>query len=452
MDEASIKRIMPHSTEAEQSVIGSMLMDNEAIMTVSEILVKDDFYQQQYGVLYETMIELYNHGTPVDLVTLHTRLGEKDIPKDMYSLEFINDIIRAVPTSAHAKHYAEIVAEKALLRRLIRDMEDISSKCYQDKENTSDLLDETEKKVFKLLQKRTGSGYESMRDVVIKTLDAIEAASKNRGSVTGVSTGFIELDYKTAGLQPSDLVLVAARPAMGKTAFALNIAEHAILKSKVPTVYFSLEMSKQQMASRLLSMNSRVESQLMRTGNLKDKDWSDLMESARLLSDSQLIIDDTGAISIAELRSKCRRYKLEHGLGLIIIDYLQLMTAGKATESRQNEVSEISRSLKALARELNVPVLALSQLSRAVESRTDKRPMLSDLRESGAIEQDADVVMFIYRDEYYNPDSNAKGLAEIIIGKQRNGPTGTITLNYQPEYTRFTNYIKTNEAVPSVSE
>ena len=439
MDEAFIKKILPHSEEAEQSVIGSMIMDRDAIVTASEMIQSEDFYQHRYGILYDAMIELYSEDKPVDLVTLQNRLKEKDVPPEVASLEFIGDLIRAVPTSANVKYYANIVAEKSLLRRLIKTSETITNNCYLDKEKIEDILSDTEKQIFDIVQKRGNSDFVSIKDIVIATLDNIEAAAGNKGGVTGVASGFYDLDYKTAGFQPSDLILVAARPSMGKTAFVLNVAEHAALKSNVTTAIFSLEMSQTQMVNRMLAMNSRVDSQLIRTGNLNDEHWAKLMESARLIGESNLIIDDTPGISISELRSKCRKYKLEQNLGMIIIDYLQLMSGSKKSESRQQEISDISRSLKALARELKCPVIACSQLSRAVEQRPDKRPMLSDLRESGAIEQDADVVMFLYRDEYYNKDSEDKGLAEVIIGKQRNGPTGTIQLRSQLEYTRFNN-------------
>ncbi|MBR5732768.1 MAG: replicative DNA helicase, partial [Lachnospiraceae bacterium] len=324
--------------------------------------------------------------------------------------------------------------------------EKIENQCYLDREDLDSVLDSSEKQVFEISQNRRTSEFESIKDVVLRAIDNIEAASKSKGSVTGVATGFYELDYKLAGLQNSDLILLAARPSMGKTALALNIAEYVVTKLRVPTAFFSLEMSKIQLVNRLISMDSRVQAQSIRTGQLTDNDWTAITDSARKLSGSTLFIDDTPSISVSELRSKCRKLKLEHGLGLIIIDYLQLMTAttGKASESRQQEISEISRSLKAIAREVNCPVLALSQLSRAVEGRPDKRPMLSDLRESGAIEQDADVVMFIYRDEYYNHDSEKKGIAEVIIGKQRNGPTGTVELGAQLEYTRFYNLAREN--------
>ncbi len=439
-DEALLKRVLPHSIEAEQSVIGSMIMDREAITVASEIIAGEDFYSKQYGILFDAMTELNDEGKPVDLVTLQNRLKEKDVPPEVSSLEFIRDLMEILPTSANVKYYAEIVAEKSTLRRLIRLNEEIANTCYVGKENLEVILEDTEKRIFELIQKRNTGEFMPIRQIVMNAMDRIERASKTKGNVTGIATGFIDLDYKTAGMQPSDLVLIAARPSMGKTAFVLNIAQHVAFKMNETVAVFSLEMSKEQLVNRLFSLESRVDSQHLRTGNLSDAEWEKLIESAGIIGKSNLIIDDTPGISISELRSKCRKYKLEHNLQMVIIDYLQLMSgSGRGSDSRQQEISDISRSLKALARELNVPVLALSQLSRAVEQRPDHRPMLSDLRESGAIEQDADVVMFIYRDDYYNKDSERKGIAEIIIAKQRNGPIGTIELVWLPDYTKFAN-------------
>lgn len=442
-EEALLKRVLPHSIEAEQSVIGSMIMDREAITVASELICGDDFYGKQYGVVFDTMVELNDEGKPVDLITLQDRLREKDVPPEVSSLEFIRDLITAVPTSANIKYYAGIVAEKATLRKLIRLNEEIANTCYAGKENLEVILEDTEKRVFELVQKRNTGEFVPIRQVVMNAMDKIEKASKSDGNVTGIATGFIDLDFRTAGMQPSDLILVAARPSMGKTAFVLNIAQHVAFKLNQTAAIFSLEMSKEQLVNRLFSLESRVDSQHLRTGNLSDAEWEKLIESAGVIGQSNLIIDDTPGISISELRSKCRKYKLEHDLKLIIIDYLQLMSgSGRGSDSRQQEISDISRSLKALARELNVPVVALSQLSRAVEQRPDHRPMLSDLRESGAIEQDADVVMFIYRDDYYNKDTEKKGIAEIIIAKQRNGPIGTVELVWLPDYTKFANLKK----------
>lgn len=439
MEETVLKRILPHSMEAEQSVIGSMIMDREAIVVASELVTGEDFYSRQYGILFETMVELNDEGKPVDLVTLQDRLKEKDVPPEVSSLEFVRDLITAVPTSANIKYYAGIVAEKATLRKLIRLNEEIANTCYAGKESLEVILEDTEKKIFEVVQKRNTGDFVPIRQVVMNAMDRIERASKNKGAVTGIATGFADLDYRTAGMQPADLVLIAARPSMGKTAFVLNIAEHVAFKLNKTIAIFSLEMSKEQLVNRLFSLESKVDSQHIRTGQLSDQEWEKLIESAGVIGKSNLIIDDTPGISIAELRSKCRKYKLEHDLAMIIIDYLQLMSGSGRTDSRQQEISDISRSLKAIARELSVPVLALSQLSRAVEQRPDHRPMLSDLRESGAIEQDADVVMFIYRDEYYNHDTERPGIAEIIIAKQRNGPIGTVELAWLPNYTKFAN-------------
>ncbi len=440
MEENVLKRILPHSEEAEQSVIGSMIMDREAIVAASELVTGEDFYNRQYGVVFETMVELNDQGSPVDVVTLQNRLKEKDVPPEVSSLEFVRELVTVVPTSANIRYYANIVAEKSLLRKLIRLNEEIANTCYAGKESLEYILEDTEKRVFQLVQKRTADDYVPIRTVVMNAMDKIEMAAKNKGNVTGIPTGFIDLDYRTAGMQPSDLVLIAARPSMGKTAFALNIAQYVAFRKDMTVAIFSLEMSKEQLVNRLFSMESKVDSQHLRTGNLSDDEWEKLIESAGVIGKSNLIIDDTPGISISELRSKCRKYKLEHHLDMIIIDYLQLMTgSGRSTDSRQQEISDISRSLKALARELNVPVLALSQLSRAVEQRPDHRPMLSDLRESGAIEQDADVVMFIYRDDYYNKDTDRKNISEIIIAKQRNGPIGTVELVWLPDFTKFGN-------------
>uniref|UniRef100_UPI003FF0A3E1 replicative DNA helicase n=1 Tax=Blautia sp. TaxID=1955243 RepID=UPI003FF0A3E1 len=442
MEEALIKRILPHSMEAEQSVIGSMIMSRDAIVEASEMITGADFYQQQYGIVFEAMVELHDEGKAVDLVTLQERLKEKDLPPEISSMEFVRDLLAAVPTSANVKYYAEIVAEKSMLRKLIKTTEEISNACYLGKEKTQDILEVTEKKIFDLVQNRGSEEFVPIRQVVLNAIEKIEKASRTQGSVTGIPTGFIDLDYKMSGFQPSDLILVAARPSMGKTAVVLNIAQYRAFHSDVTTAIFSLEMSKEQLVNRLLALESKVDSQNIRTGNLEDEEWAKLIEGANIIGKSNLIIDDKPGISISELRSKCRKYKMEHNLGIIFIDYLQLMTGSGRSESRQQEISEISRSLKALARELHVPVVALSQLSRAVEQRPDHRPMLSDLRESGAIEQDADVVMFIYRDDYYNKDSENKNIAEIIIAKQRNGPIGTVNLVWMPNYTKFVNMKK----------
>ena len=441
MEEEVIKRLPPNNVEAEKAVIGAMMLDSDAIMVCSEILTAGEFYQQQYGIIFDALVEMYRDGIGADLVTIQNKLREKEVTPELYSVEYLGELLASVPTSANVKFYAEIVHEKAVLRRLIKVTEQVTRECYMDSQPLEDILEDTEKSVFDVIQQRGGSEFEPIRDVVLRTLDSIEKAAKQKGNITGLETGFRDLDAKTAGLQKSDLILIAARPAMGKTAFVLNIAEYVALHSNSTIALFSLEMSKEQLVKRMLAMNSMVDSQKIRTGDLEDDDWDKLVGSVRKIGNSNLVIDDTSGITASELRSKCRKLKIEQGLDLVIIDYLQLMTgAGKRkSDSRQQEISDISRSLKVMARELDVPVIALSQLSRAVESRPDKRPMLSDLRESGAIEQDADIVMFIYRDEYYNSDSEKKGVAEVIVAKQRSGPTGPVELAWLSQYTKFGN-------------
>ena len=444
MEETLIKRVLPHSIEAEQSVIGSMLMDREAVIAASEIITGSDFYQQQYGIMFDAMVELFNEGKPVDLVTLQDRLKEKEVPPEVSSLDFVRDIITIVPTSANVKSYAAIVSEKAVLRRLIKTTEEIANTCYAGKEPLENILADTEKSIFDLLQNKGGQEFVPIKQVAINVLEKIEDAYKNQGTVTGIPSGFIDLDYKLSGFQPSDFILIAARPSMGKTAFVLNVVDYVSVRKNLPCMVFSLEMSKEQLVNRMLSMESNVDSQKLRTGTLTDSDWDAGVEGIGIIGNSKLSIDDTPGISISELRSKCRKMKLEYGLSIVIIDYLQLMSGSRkgGNDNRQQEISDISRSLKALARELHAPVIALSQLSRACETRTDHRPMLSDLRESGAIEQDADVVMFLYRDDYYNKDTEHPNEAEVIIAKQRNGPIGTVNLIWKPEYTKFVNAVR----------
>ena len=448
MEEALIKRVMPHSIEAEQSVVGAMLMDKDAITTAGEIISGDDFYQASYGVIFDSMIELFNEGKPVDLITLQERLKEKDVPAEIASLEFVRDLVTAVPTSANVKYYAQIVADKSLMRKMIKLNESIENMCYAGKEPVESIMEQTEKSMFQLLQRRTTGDYVPIKQVVLNALDKIEKASKSKGTVTGIPTGFIDLDYKLSGFQPSDFILIAARPSMGKTAFVLNIAQYMAFKKNKAVAIFSLEMSKEQLVNRLFSLESQVDAQSLRTGNMKDSDWEKLIEGAGIIGQSKLIIDDTPGISISELRSKCRKYKLEHGLDIIIIDYLQLMTAAVDTRggNREQEVAMISRSLKAIAKELNIPIIALSQLNRSVESRGgNKRPQLSDLRESGAIEQDADLVAFIHRPEYYGlmtdeDGTPTQGMAEIIVAKHRNGAVDTIKLRFRKEQAKFMDY------------
>ncbi|MBQ9512699.1 MAG: replicative DNA helicase [Lachnospiraceae bacterium] len=436
-----LKRTMPNSIEAEQSVIGAMIMDNEAVETASEHVTSEDFYSKPLGVMYDAILSLHTKGKNIDVVTLQDKLREMNVPPEFSSFEYIEGLIREVPTSANVKDYARIVYEKATLRRLIRASEETANIAYAQNTEIEAVLNDAEKRVFDITQKRGMSDYVPISKVVSDALDRIEAASKTKGNVTGIATGFTDLDYSTSGLQPSDLILIAARPSMGKTALALNIAQYMAFHQDETVAIFSLEMSKEQLVNRLFAMEARVDAQKLRSGNLTEPEWEALIEGANVVGASRLIIDDTPGITVPELRSKCRRFKSEHDLKIIFIDYLQLMSGSghRGGESRQQEISEISRSLKALARELNVPVVALSQLSRAVESRPDHRPMLSDLRESGAIEQDADVVMFIYRDDYYNKDTEQRGIAEIIIAKQRNGPIGKVELLWRPDLTKFQN-------------
>ena len=443
MEEALIKRVMPHNIEAEQSVIGSMLMDKDAIMIASEIISGDDFYQKQYGILFTNMVELFNEGKAVDLVTLQNRLKENGVPEEVSNMGFVRELLTNIPTSANVKYYADIVYEKAVLRKLIKTSEQIANDCYVGADKLENILEGTEKKVFDIVQRRNTGDYVPINKIVQNSIMRVSAASKLKGNVTGIPTGFIDLDYRTSGMQKSDLVLVAARPSMGKTACVLNMAQYMAFECNKTVAIFSLEMSSEQLVNRLLAMEARIDAQKLRNGSLEDQDWESLLESAGTVAKSNLIIDDR-ASSLAEIRSKCRKFKLEHNLDIVIIDYLQLMSSGggRSSDSRQQEISDISRGLKRMARELDVPVVALSQLSRAVEQRPDHRPMLSDLRESGAIEQDADVVMFLYRDEYYNKESELKGTAEVIIAKQRNGPIGTVTLAWLPQYTKFANIKK----------
>ena len=440
-DENLIKRIMPHDEETERSLLGALLLDQEEIPVACEYVTGADFYNKLYGAAFTAMEELYNSGRAVDPVILHERLCSMDVPPEATTMEFISLLVNSVSISGHAAEYARAIADRSTMRKLIKINEDIASTCYTAKTPLQEILDDTEKRIFHLIQSRSASDFVPISDVVSSAMAEIEAASRTKGGITGVPTGFVDLDAKLAGLQKSDLILVAARPAMGKTAFVLNIAEHIVLNSHKSVAIFSLEMPKQQLIKRMMSMNSMVDSQKIRTGDLNRGEWHELIQAGGRLASSGLIIDDTSNISISELRSKARKYKLEHDIDVIMIDYLQLMngSAGGRNESRQQEISEISRALKGLARELNIPVIALSQLNRSVESRTDHRPMLSDLRESGAIEQDADVIMFIYRDDYYHEDSEKRGISEIIIAKQRNGPIGTVELVWLDKLTKFAN-------------
>ncbi len=439
MEEDRIRRIPPHNSEAEKSVIGSMLMSREAVAVAAELLTREDFYQPQYGLIFEAMCALTDDMKPLDVVTLQNKLKEMDAAAEVSDMEFLKDFLSSVPTSVNIREYATIVKEKATLRRLIDATTEISDRCYRDNEEAEVLLDETEQKIFRILQQRPVQDYTPIKEVVLDTIDRIELAAKSKNHLTGLPTGFQELDLKLSGLQNSDLILIAARPSMGKTAFALNIAAYMAFRQHFPVAVFSLEMPKEQLMNRLIGLESHVNTQNIRDGKLTDEDWKKIAGGANIISRSSLILDDTPNISLAEFRSKARKYKLDHDIKIIFIDYLQLMevSGGRASENRQLEISTISRALKSLARELGIPVVALSQLNRSAEQREDHRPMLSDLRESGAIEQDADVVMFIYRDEVYNKDTDKKNVAEIIVAKQRNGPIGTVELVWLPDYTKF---------------
>ena len=435
-----MERIPPHNDEAERSVLGSALLSKDALFDVVELLTEDDFYSEIHKEIFRSIKELYRKSSPVDTLTVSEEIKRRNSLEMVGGRAYIAALAADVPSTSNAAEYAKIVSQKASLRRLIETADDIVQKSYEENMETNAILDFAEKEIFEIAQKGQKSDFTHIKDVLLENINIIDKVSQLDGNLTGLTTGFRDLDQMTSGLQRSDLIILAARPAMGKTAFALSVAQQAAVKGGASVMIFSMEMSKEQLGQRLLSMESRIDMQSLKTGNLERTDWDQINMALDVLSKADINIDDTPGISISEMRSKCRKYKLEHDLKLIIIDYLQLMSgSGRSTDSRQQEISDISRSLKALARELNVPVLALSQLSRAVEQRPDHRPMLSDLRESGAIEQDADVVMFIYRDDYYNKDTELKGISEIIIAKQRNGPIGTVNLAWLPEYTKFAN-------------
>lgn len=432
-----ILRVPPNNLEAEQSVIGAMLLDKGAISTASEIVQGEDFYRDAHRLIYEAIMELYDKDEPVDLVTIVDCLRGKGILENVGGITYISNLVSSVPTTANVKYYAKIVDDKSTLRKLIKSSSETMDKCYAAYEDVPSILDVAEKDIFDISQKAITHDFESMNKILQKGFDEIEKLYVNKGSITGIPSGFSDLDSKTSGFQKGDLVLVAARPSMGKTAFAINVAQYASLKNNNSVAIFSLEMSKDQLAYRMLCAEANIDMLKLRTGNIDEDDWVKLAKAAGPLASSKIFIDDTPGISVTEMRSKCRRLKIEHGLDLIVIDYLQLVQGRIRSENRQQEVSDISRSLKTLAKEMDAPVIALSQLSRAPEARADHRPMLSDLRESGSIEQDADVVCFLYRDDYYNKESDKKNIAEVIISKQRNGPTGTVELYFIGQYTKF---------------
>ncbi len=440
-----MQRVPPHSIEAEQSVLGAMLLDKESVAAASEVLRGEDFYSENHKRIYDTIIDVYDRGNPVDLVTVVEALRQRGYLANVGGGVYISDLSLAVPSTANIRYYIRIVEEKSTLRRLINASSEIMRESYEASEDMDIIIDHAEKKIFDISSKNNSQAFEPIKTILLDTYAKIEELTKNKGKIVGVPTGFKDFDQQTSGLGASDLVLIAGRPAMGKTSFAMNIAQYAALHAKIPVAIFSLEMSKDQLVQRMLSSEANIELQKIRTGDLTENDWIKLVQAAGPLSQAPIYIDDSAGITVMEIRSKARRLKLEHGLGMIVIDYLQLMSGRGKTENRQQEISEISRSLKALARELSVPVVTLSQLSRAPEARSDHRPMLSDLRESGAIEQDADVVVFLYRDEYYHPDSEKKNIAEAIIAKQRNGPTGTVEVVWLGQYTKFANYEKNRQ-------
>lgn len=435
-----IGKIPPHDTEAEQAVLGSMLTDQDAVIEAIEILKPEDFYRDDNKYIYEAIMNLYNRGEPIDIITVKSELISMGKFEIIGGFEYLGVLPDKVPLVANAQRYIKIVEEKSLLRQLIKASNELIDLGYAQNEDIEMVMDQAEKKIFNIMQGKNQKGFSPIRDVLIESFAEIEKLYNQKEPITGVPTGFADLDYKTAGLHNSDLVLVAARPAMGKSAFALNIATNAAVHAKVPVVIFNLEMSKAQLVNRILCSEAMVDSNKIRTGKIEEDDWVKLATALGPLSEAPIYIDDTAGISIAEIRARCRKLKLEKNIGLIVIDYLQLIQgSGKRNASREQEISEISRSLKILAKELDIPVIALSQLSRAAEQRQDHRPMLSDLRESGAIEQDADIVMFLYRDDYYNPDTEKKNIAEVILAKHRAGSTGTVELLWMGSYTKFAN-------------
>ena len=432
-------KVPPHSVESEQSILGSILLDKDAIITVSEIIKPEDFYKEAHRIIYEAMIALSNKGEPIDLITLTEELKKDDSLDLVGGISYLTSLSTIVPTTSNVKYYAEIAKEKSVLRKLIKASNDILNLGYNSGTKIEEILEQAEKKIFDISQEKASDDFKGINEVLMSAYDSLEDLYNNKGEVTGITTGFIDLDKKINGLQRTDLILIAARPAMGKTAFSLNLVHNSALKAGISAAVFSLEMSKEQLVQRMLSAQSTVELKKLKTGNLDENDWPRIIDAMAVLSNSKIYIDDTPGITIAEMRSKCRKLKIEKGLDLILIDYLQLMEGDGRNESRQQEISKISRSLKMIAKELNCPVVALSQLSRAPEQRSDHRPMLSDLRESGAIEQDADIVMFLYRDEYYNPDSDRKNIGEVIIAKNRHGETGTAELVWLGEIQKFAN-------------
>jgi len=446
-DNSSIIRVLPNDVEAEQAVLGAMIIDKEAIANVMEIVKPDDFYREDSREVFSAIMDLFENSKPIDLVSIKEQLRLRGTLDAVGGIAFIAELSTKVPTAANVEYYAKIVEEKSILRKLIHSSNDISNMGYAASEDVQDIVDAAEKKIFDIVQKRNVKGFTPIKNVLVDNMEKLEELYNQKGYITGLSYGFTDLDMKTAGLHNSDLILIAARPAMGKTAFALNIAQYVAVHEKVPVAIFSLEMSKEQLVNRLLSCEGMIDAQKMRTGKLEEDDWGKLAQAMSVLSDAPIYIDDTPGQTVMDIRAKCRRLKLEKGLGLIVIDYLQLMqgSSKRGGENRQQEVSDMSRALKIMAKELDVPVITLSQLSRAPDGRPDHRPVLSDLRESGAIEQDADMVMFIYRDDYYNPETEEKNISEIILAKHRGGSTGTVKLVWMGQFTKFANMFRGEE-------
>lgn len=433
-------KVPPNDIEAEQAILGSMLTDKDAVISAIEVLKEEDFYRADNRAIYEAILNLYSRAEPIDIITVKAELESLGKFEQVGGLEYLAMLPDKVPTTANAMKYVNIVEEKSTLRSLIKTANEIIELGYDPTEDVTDVMENAEKKIFNIMQNKDKKSYSPIKDILVDSFTQLEELYNRKQHITGVPTGFTELDYKTAGFHGSDLILIAARPAMGKSAFALNIATNAAVRANVPVVIFSLEMSKEQMVNRILCSEAMVDSNKVRTGKLEEDDWTKLAGSIGPLSEAEIFIDDTPGISVTEIRAKCRKLKLEKNIGMVVIDYLQLVQgSNKRNGSREQEISEISRSLKILAKEIGVPVIALSQLSRAVEQRPDHRPMLSDLRESGAIEQDADIVMFLYRDDYYNQDSEKKDIAEVIIAKHRGGSTGTVELLWLGSYTKFVN-------------
>ncbi|TDF94373.1 replicative DNA helicase [Paenibacillus piri] len=440
-------RIPPQNLEAEQAVLGAILLDSDSLVTAMERISSDDFYRTSHQRIFESMVELAEENEPIDLITLTAALQNKQQLEDIGGIKYLSELANAVPTAANIDYYAQIVEEKSMLRRLIRTATNIVTEGYSSTDEVGDLLSDAERRILEISQRRSNTGFIAIRDVLMEVFDKVEFLYNNKGGTTGIKSGFLDLDKMTAGFQRSDLIIVAARPSVGKTAFALNIAQNVGVREKQTVAIFSLEMGAAQLVQRMICAEANVDASRMRTGYLEQDDWEKLTMAIGALSEANIYIDDSPSVTVADIRAKCRRLKQERGLGMILIDYLQLIHGRGKGDNRQQEVSEISRTLKQIARELDVPVIALSQLSRGVEQRQDKRPMMSDLRESGSIEQDADIVAFLYRDDYYDKESEKKNIIEIIIAKQRNGPVGTVELAFLKNYNKFVGLDRTHQEV-----